>query len=64
MIEHESYKSHGRQIPEGFKVITEGRASILENKSDAFYNPAQVYPKPENSQYLRMTTLPPQSQPG
>ena len=30
------------QVPDGYKVVNEGKASILEFQSDAFYNPAQV----------------------
>ena len=31
-----------RQVPEGFKVLKEGRASILQRANDVFFNPAQV----------------------
>lgn len=32
----------GRQIPEGYKVLTEGKGSILQKGNDVFYNPAQA----------------------
>ena len=34
-----------REVPEGFEVRTEGRASILQQGNDAFFNPAQVSSK-------------------
>ena len=31
-----------RSVPEGYKVLTEGQASILQKGNDVFYNPAQA----------------------
>lgn len=32
----------GRPVPDGYKVLTEGKGSILQKGNDVFYNPAQV----------------------
>lgn len=32
----------GREVPEGYKVLTEGKGSILQKGNDVFYNPAQA----------------------
>ncbi|KAL3144470.1 hypothetical protein ABBQ32_004211 [Trebouxia sp. C0010 RCD-2024] len=32
----------GREVPDGYKVRTEGKGSILQKGNDVFYNPAQV----------------------
>ena len=32
----------GRDVPEGYKVLTEGKGSILQKGNDVFYNPAQA----------------------
>lgn len=32
----------GREVPDGYKVLTEGKGSILQKGNDVFYNPAQV----------------------
>ena len=34
----------GRDAPEGYKVLTEGKGSILQKGNDVFYNPAQARP--------------------
>ena len=31
-----------REVPEGYKVLTEGKGSILQQGNEVFYNPAQV----------------------
>ncbi|KAL0019904.1 hypothetical protein WJX77_005074 [Trebouxia sp. C0004] len=32
----------GRSVPDGYKVLTEGKGSILQKGNDVFYNPAQA----------------------
>lgn len=32
----------GREVPEGYKVLIEGKGSILQKGNDVFYNPAQA----------------------
>ena len=32
----------GREVPDGYKVLTEGKGSILQKGNDVFYNPAQA----------------------
>lgn len=32
----------GREVPDGYKVRTEGKGSILQKGNDVFYNPAQA----------------------
>ena len=31
-----------REVPEGYTVLREGKAAILQKGNDVFYNPAQV----------------------
>ena len=33
-----------RQVPEGYSVLTEGQASILQCGNSVFYNPVQASP--------------------
>ena len=33
-----------RQVPEGYTVLTEGQASILQSGNSVFYNPVQASP--------------------
>ena len=40
--EPQTATTSGRQIPEGYKVLTEGKGSILQKGNDVFYNPAQA----------------------
>ncbi len=32
-----------RAVPEGYRVLREGKAAILQKGNDVFYNPAQVH---------------------
>ena len=32
----------GREVPDGYKVLTEGKGCILQKGNDVFYNPAQA----------------------
>lgn len=41
-VEAANVGAHAREVPEGFSVLTEGKASILQHGSDVFYNPVQV----------------------
>ncbi len=36
----------GRLVPDGYKVLTEGKGSILQKGNDVFYNPAQASVQP------------------
>ena len=36
----------GRPVPDGYKVLTEGKGSILQKGNDVFYNPAQASVEP------------------
>lgn len=36
----------GRPVPDGYKVLTEGKGSILQKGNDVFYNPAQASVQP------------------
>jgi len=36
----------GRPVPDGYKVLTEGKGSILQKGNDVFYNPAQASVSP------------------
>lgn len=44
-------------MPEGYKVLKEGQASILQRGNDVFYNEAQVswFPGPQASRWAPQT---------
>lgn len=42
----------GREVPEGYKVLTEGKGSILQKGNDVFYNPAQARFLPELAMHV------------